>query len=544
MSTLALRAPAGQPVRVPWTAVAGLVARRIRLGAGALVGAAIGMSAIVAVTYDGVVADAPGGAAALSVLAENPAIRTLFGEPVALDAAGGFTVWRTGAALGVLLGMWALLTTTRLLRGEEDSGRWALLAAGSTPVGRLTAVVLAVVAAVPAAAGLGVTIALVAAGTPVRGAVLHGVGLALTGTVFAGLGALAAQLFGRRSAAAGAATAVLAAGLLARMVGDGVPALGWLRWLSPFGLTAQVAPFHADRAGPLLVLAAAVPILAVTVPWLAGRRDVGEGLLRPVRPRRRHRGLLGSPEAFATRTALAPCSGWALGVGAYYLLVGLLTVSLTGFLTDNASFAELAARAGFGGLGHAAGYAATLFALLPMPVGGFTAVRIGSLAADESSRRLALLLAGPLTRTRLLTAHAVVTAAGAALLTVVAGSAFWLGAVVVDAPLGLGDALAGALNTLPVSLLGLGAAVLALGPAPRLTVLAGALPGVGGFLWLVTAQSVGAPPWVAGLSPFAHLAAVPAEPVSAGATAVLLLVTLALAGLGAAHYRQRDVRTA
>ena len=54
----------------------------------------------------------------------NPAIRTLFGEPVALDDPGGFTVWRTGTVLAVLLGAWALLATTRITRGEEDAGRW------------------------------------------------------------------------------------------------------------------------------------------------------------------------------------------------------------------------------------------------------------------------------------------------------------------------------------------------------------------------------------------------------------------------------------
>ncbi len=53
------------------------------------------MSAIVAVqyrtTFQGSI-DQSG----LRALAENPAIRILFGPPVALDDAGGFTVWRTG----------------------------------------------------------------------------------------------------------------------------------------------------------------------------------------------------------------------------------------------------------------------------------------------------------------------------------------------------------------------------------------------------------------------------------------------------------------
>lgn len=529
-------------VRRPGRAVLGLAARSIRRGATALVVVTVGMSAMVALSYDSVVGAAPGGAASLAVLAQNPAVRTLFGEPVALDTAGGFTVWRTGAAVGVLVGMWALLAAVRLLRGEEGAGRWALLAAGPIKVGQVTARLLTVVATMPVVAGLGVTIALVAAGAPARGAVLHGAGLASTGLFSAGLGAVAAQVSGRRSAAAGAATAVLAGGLLVRMVGDGVPALGWVRWLSPFGLTAQVAPFHADRVGPLLVLAAGALFVLVLGPWLAGHRDVGEGLVHPGGARR-PRGLLGSPEAFATRTVLAPWTGWCAGVGAYYLLIGLLTVSLTGFLTDNPSFADLAARAGFAGLDSAAGYAATLFALLAMPAGGFAAVRVAALAADESARRLALLLAGPLTRTRLLGSHIAVAAAATVLLSAGAGVAFWAGAALVDAPLRCTEALAGALNTVPVSLLGLGAAVLAVGFAPRWVVLAGALPGVGGFLWLVIAQSGDAPAWVTTVSPFAHLAAVPAAPANIAPTVVMLAVAACLAGLGAVGFRHRDLRT-
>ncbi len=71
--------------------------------------------------------------AALVALARNPAIRTLFGEPVALDDPGGFTVWRTGAVLTVLLAVWSSLAATRITRGEEDTGRWHLLLSGRTP---------------------------------------------------------------------------------------------------------------------------------------------------------------------------------------------------------------------------------------------------------------------------------------------------------------------------------------------------------------------------------------------------------------------------
>jgi len=60
-----------------------------------------------------VIAD-PAAAGSIAKLAANPAIRTLFGEPIALDQAGGFTVWRVGTFLAALLGAWAILATTRI----------------------------------------------------------------------------------------------------------------------------------------------------------------------------------------------------------------------------------------------------------------------------------------------------------------------------------------------------------------------------------------------------------------------------------------------
>ncbi|MCW2141193.1 hypothetical protein BXY51_005773 [Actinoplanes cyaneus] len=64
----------------------------------------------------------------------GPAIRTLFGAPMGLDTAGGFTVWRVGTFTAVLLGAGVILATTRITRGEEDTGRWDVLLAGRVPL--------------------------------------------------------------------------------------------------------------------------------------------------------------------------------------------------------------------------------------------------------------------------------------------------------------------------------------------------------------------------------------------------------------------------
>ena len=126
-----------------------------------------GLSAIVVVQYRYTFAD-PADAISLQVLAQNPAIRVLFGVPVALDNAGGFTVWRTGTFAAVGLASWALLTATRITRGEEQSGRWALLLTGRLRLPSVVAHHLVVLLGAQLLVGSALALALIGAGAGSR----------------------------------------------------------------------------------------------------------------------------------------------------------------------------------------------------------------------------------------------------------------------------------------------------------------------------------------------------------------------------------------
>ncbi|MDG4811143.1 hypothetical protein O7634_30660 [Micromonospora sp. WMMD1120] len=526
----------------PGRAVAWLTIRQIRRGALILVGLAAGMTALVAATYAQVMAD-PAAAGSLRALAANPAIRTLFGAPVGLDTAGGFTVWRVGTVLAVLLGAWSILATTRITRGEEEAGRWDLLLSSRLPAPAVLLRHLVPVLAVNAATAAAITAALLLSGTEPAGALLHGAGTGLLGMFLTAVAALAAQVFPARSPATGAAVAVLGCGLLMRMIGDGITALGWLHWLSPFGLLSLSGPYVHNRVPPLLLLAAATALITVLALAAVRRRDVHDGLLRAAPGRRPRTLLLANTATFAVRRVLRPLTGWLIGVGAYYLLIGLTAVSVTEFLGDNPGLAGEAAQAGFDGLGSILGFTATLFAILALPAGGFVAVRMTAFVAAETDRRLTLLASQPITRTRLIGAELAVTTVAAALLVTGAGLATWLGVMVIGGELAPGAALRGAWNILPLVLLSLGAASFAVGWMPRLTMLLGGVPTTGGFLLLVIAESVGAPDWVRDISPFAHLAPVPLTDASMTATTVTTALAALLTALGVAGYRRRDLRS-
>jgi len=515
--------------------------RLIRVGAAVLVLFVAGITAVVVWQYAVTFADLQ-GARALQLLAENPAIRVLFGVPRALDTAGGFTVWRIGTFAAVAAAVWGLLTATRLTRGEEDAGRTPLLLAGRLTLARLQAQRVSLLLAVQAVLGAATCLALVSTGAGGTGAAVYGLGIALVGMFHTAVGGLCGQVAGYRHTATELAMAALGAGLLLRMLGDGRGELAWLSWLSSFGLLSVSAPYAGNRMLPLVVLFAAVLAVTATTVALAGRRDVGTGMVpvRRVRPRRFW--LLGSAGRFAVRRSLSGLRGWSIGLGAYYGLIGALSVSLTDFLTANPRFTELAAAAGFSELTSVQGYAAALFFLLPVPLGLFGATQLGADAADEERGRLTLILSRPISRHRWTLTRLAVIGAATVVLAIFTGVATYLGALTAGASLGLGQAVAGAVNALPAALLALGTAQVALGWAPREVVAVGAVPVVGGFVLWTFAGTFDWPDWVAALSPFAHLASVPASPADITGAVGMLVVAGFLLLIGTVGFARRDMQ--
>ena len=523
-------------------AITMLSVRQLRRGTLIVATVCGGMSALVAfqyqTTFEGALDES-----GLRALTENPAIRILFGTPVALDDAGGFTVWRTGMPLLVLAGVWILLAGTRITRGEEDAGRIDLLLAGRVSMVGLIARCLIVIGGASVVIGAAVGVALVAAGTDTTGAAVYGVAI-LGFTLTFGSGAvLASQIMPTRSAAVGVSVGFLGLALLMRMLADGVPELAWTAWTTPFGLTARAAPYADNRIGPLFVMLCLAIAFGLAALLTARHRDVGRGLIRVATSRPPQTMLLGSLTGFAIRRAIRPTAGWAVGIATYFVLFGALIASILEFFDTNRRFAELAAAAGFGGLDSANGFAAALFGLLAVPTSLYAAARLAALVTDERDRRWTPVFATDIPRIHLVGKEITVTTACMLLLHVTAGLAMWAGAAITGAPLTIGHALSGALYSASVAWLAVGAATLAVGWLPSAVGVIGAVPVAGGFLLYVLADSAGAPAWVAGMSPFAHLAPVPNAAPNWAATTAFLLIGVGLVAVGITGYAHRDLTT-
>ena len=295
-------------------------------------------------------------------LGSNAGLQALFGIPHGIDTVAGFTAWRTLGVLVIVGAIWGILTSTRLLRGEEEAGRWELMLAGPTTRGRATAYALAGMSA-----GVGSLWVLTAATTLAVGrahdahfsftaSLFFATALVASAAMFMAVGGLCSQLAATRRQAAGLAATVLGISFVLRMVADSGSTLRWVRWTTPLGWIEALQPLVHSHALPL------VPVIATTLAaaWvaiaLAAGRDIGASVLPdhdsgPARTR-----LLGGPLGLATRLVRGSTLAWVIGVGAGGFFIGLVSRAAGDAIAKSNTFAKLQASLG----GHAAGAAAYL----------------------------------------------------------------------------------------------------------------------------------------------------------------------------------------
>ena len=474
-------------------------------------------------------------------LADDPAVRVLQGVPRAVDTAGGFLAWDAGWFLALVVAIWAVLATTRLLRADEDTGRAELVASRPLTPSRLLLVQLGVLLVAVTAYGATVAVTLLLLGLPAAGAGLLGAGLAGVGATAVGAGAVTAQLLDPRRRALAAAAVLLGLAFLLRMVGSSRPSREWVLALTPFGWLDRLEPFAADRWPALLTLAVVPAALVLVAVRLRTARDLGAGRLVTSDGRASREWLLGSAAAFGWRTGVGVLLAWATGVAVFGVVVGSLVAAVADLLEDDSEYRRVLSELGVDVRSPEDGFLALMAASLALVFALQVSWRVGALRAEEASGRLEHLLVRPVSRERWLTASAVLAVVAGALVVVAAAAGVWAGAAASGAGVGAGQAFRPLLGTLPVVVLFCGLAVLALGVAPRLTV---ALPvglAVLSYLMDLLGPVLDLPAGVQELSPFAGLPRPPAEELSPGWVVAVCGVGLVAAAAGVVAFGRRDV---
>lgn len=397
----------------------------------------------------------------------------LFGSVAHLDRVGGYTAYKTYVLLTTIGAVWAILTTTRLLRGEEESGRWSLLLAGRTNPGRVTAATLTGIFAGTMLIAL-VTLSIVALsgtsdtiGFGIGGSALFAGAAVLPAVVFVGIAAIASQLASTRRLASTIAMGCFAASFVLRMLGDAGARSHWVLWVTPLGWSELVQPFIGNHPLPLLAGVALAVVSCTVAVSLANRRDTGSGVFATSETRAPNWMGLGTPLALGARLAAPIVIAWAVALIATALIFGAVTHSVVDALDASKSLQSTLTRLGSDGAGPV-GYLSVAFILLGSVLALVPAHHIGMARDEESSGRLAYLAAGPVDRRGWLAGRLELGALVVVMLGPISGLACWAGAVTFGAHVAFLPVVEAGLFAVPAALLALAIGALALAVVPRI----------------------------------------------------------------------------
>lgn len=443
-------------------------------------------------------------------------------------------------SLVVASAIMSILVVVRHTRAEEESGRAELVRAGAT--GAYAPLAAAAIVAVLANLAVGAVElgALVGSGLAARDSLALVLGMAGVSLGFAALAAVAVQISVSARGASGAALALLGVAFVIRAIGDVLERGGsLLSWFSPIAWMHQLRPFVELRWWPLLLSLGLMALAGTAAFALAGRRDVGAGLLAPRPGRSEASGTLSGPLGLAWRQQRGSILAWAVALAVMFAASGSLVQTVADSMTEMPP--AVVQMLGIGGQDLVVGFLAVMGTLAALAVGAFAVASMLRSHGEDQAGRSEPVLAGPVSRTRWLGSAATLAAGASAVLLLVSGLAMGIGAAAVSADGNwLGRSLAAALVYLPAVLVLIG--------------LTAALYGIRGaaaaWCWLLVAYTVAVglfggllrlPDWALNLSPFHLTPQVPAQEFSPEPLLLLLGLAVVLTLIGTVSFRRRDL---
>ena len=479
----------------------------------------------------------------------NVGFEAVFGPIHRIDTVAGYTAYKTLYVTMILGAIWGLFIATRVLRGEEDAGRWELFLSGLTTRRG---------AAAQAAAGLGVGLAALWLPTAVLAVVAGaghkvgiGAGAALffatsavaAAAMFMAVGTLVSQLFATRHDANLAGAAVLAGSYMIRMVADSDPALAGLRWASPLGWIEELRPLTGSRPLAFVPIVLLTAILVVVAVRIAGQRDAGSSLVASRdRPPPRTL-LLGGQAGLTLRLTRPAVLGWLAAFAVIGLVFGLVTQAAGSAARGSAALERAIARLGGQSFGAVA-YLGLVFIIAAGLVAIAVAGQVTAMRNEEASGHLDNLLVRAVPRWQWFGVRVAVGVGLVLLASVLTGAAAWVGAATQNTGVGFGQLLKAGLNVAPPAVFIFGVGVLVYGLWPRAAVAVTYGLVVWSFLVDILASLVDSNHWLRDTSPLLHLRPAPAAPPNWTAAAWLVGLGVAAALVGLTLFERRDLQGA
>ncbi len=480
---------------------------------------------------------------ALEAMEDIPALEALSGRYVEIATVEGFVLSRWGMLFSILVVVWAMLASVRVLRGAEEAGHVEPLRSGTITSRGLLTSALAALFTTHLALAVVIGLSHSAAGMDVATSWALGGAAGLLAASFATTGALASQLVASRRRAVVIVGCFLGVMLGLRVLAAATATPEWVWWTTPFGWIGFL--HEVDQARPAVFAALVALLVGLVGAALAlAHRDVHTGVLgrrshrvRPARAVRTQAGL-------AARLASGSAGTWGTVVVLVVLVFGLLARDLAQAAAEFPTQTELTKEMFGVVIDTTAGIAALAFYFGALLMAALAAGQAVDIREEEATWRVEHLLVRPVDRTRWLVTRALTSVALLALIGVVSGIAAWAATAATGDAITFTDGLLAGINIVPLGVLVLGVGIAVVGLAPRRTTALAYGFVVAAFVLDFAGPFLDPPDWVLQLSPFRHVAAVPAVDMNVGAALVMLAVGAVAAAIGMLVFRRRDLQEA
>src|SRR6266550_7708900 len=337
-------------------------------------------------------------------------------EPIKIDTPGGYATFKYGFTV-LVMALWPLLASSRMLRGEEDRGSMDVLLSLPSGRGRVALEKLAAVWTALLLMGLLIGLLAFAGGKSVSAdfglgdALLFGLNLVLICGVFGAMALLLSQFTRERGTAAGWTGGLLLVFIVLDMVHRVIPNTGWLSRLSPvyyYNLSKPLVPGYGVNPGAMLILLALSILLSGAALWLFALRDVGGTVVLPsflrfpertVRPERAlpvNAWSLRSVYARSLGMIAVPTFWWTLGIAGFagwmVVVVKQIEGQLATIYESSPVLKNVITKVGGSDVATNATILSALFVFLPLLLMAFAVTQANRWSADEEDGRLELVL--------------------------------------------------------------------------------------------------------------------------------------------------------
>ncbi len=411
-------------------------------------------------------------------LANNAALGLFYGDKTAnIVSPSGYMVYRIMPILVLVAAIWAMTITTKMLRGQEENGRWELLLSGPFSSGQATLKSVLGIFGVFVGSFLvfGLTLALLSSKGAFRltlgGSLYFALCILAGGIIGLAIGAITSQLAATRRSAMLYAAALIIVFFAVRSVANIINGLIWLKNLTPFGWIDKLRPFYYAQPIWFLPIVLFAGVCLVSAILLSSKRDLGQSLIADKDSAKPKFGLLNSQLGLNFRLLRNVLFGWLLGGVAFATLIASIDKTVAKTLGSSGSkgrliktFSNLTgnpdSRIEIAYLSAAGFFTITLLLIM-------TANYLSALRDEETSGRLDNLISGTLSRGYWLYARLALVLGAAVTITFIANVVIWALAAAQGISVSFLTLVLGGLNILGPLMLLLGIGVMVYGLVPK-----------------------------------------------------------------------------